>query len=426
MTAASEQLYRLLRRFEQGPGGGPALKAYLCPAGKWTLAYGCTKHPDGSPVREGDTITEDQVYLYTEAAVERVRSDLRRIVKRPLNPYQEAAIGSLIFNLGGEALRVSERLLPTIESGRWEDAAEVLSEYYRAWGKKNGKWHRMAMYGLRIRRLAEGCVMNGLDWEDACQEQNIAFPRTLEWQPDWTDGKRTGGRYFDVVDLTEATPYSSIHARALAHPLPKLQAAPAPIPAPAIAIEPPAAPVMPDAKAGQPGPDKPPSPPAPAAPAPVADLPPPKPIPASPGVPSVEQNSAKSTAEGGAGASGPVAPAPSVPEKPKAPVAIAPKTVDINAIPYGAVDPANGAKNMTDSKRFVGMVIVAGGSLVQVLAAREVVSSTAGAIFFDLSRDPIIVALAAGGVLWLIGHLTRKRGQKVITDGMVSAQHLLK
>ena len=121
----------------------------------------------------------------------------------------------------------------------------------------------------------------------------------------------------------------------------------------------------------------------------------------------------------------PASPVPA-PAPPKPPPVIAPKSIDIKAIPYGEVDPSNGAKNMTDSTRFVGMLIVAGGSLVQVLAAREVVSSTAGAIFFDLSRDPVIVALIAGGVIWAVGSMTKWWGRKVITKGMIEAKEVLK
>lgn len=114
------------------------------------------------------------------------------------------------------------------------------------------------------------------------------------------------------------------------------------------------------------------------------------------------------------------------PPPPKPPVIIAPKSIDIKAIPYGEVVSENGAKNMTDSTRFVGMLIVAGGSLVQVLAAREVISSTGAAIFFDLSRDPVIVALIAGGVIWAVGSVTKWWGRKVITKGMIEATTLLK
>lgn len=225
MTVAIEQLYRLLSRFEQGPEGGPALTAYLCPAGKWTIAFGCTKDRHGNPISEGDTITEAQVYPYTEAAVERVLADVKRIVKRPLNEYQYAALCSFVFNLGGGNLAASTKLLPAIEAGRWEDAAESLGEFVRAWGKKDGHHFRMALFGLRIRRYAEGCLLLGLDWEDACSEEHIAMPKRKppEWQPDWVDpdGIRTGGRYFDVL-LPGATPFHMIQELAEATPLPAL------------------------------------------------------------------------------------------------------------------------------------------------------------------------------------------------------------
>ncbi len=34
---------RLIVEKEQGPGGGVALKAYLCPAGVWTIGWGRTR-----------------------------------------------------------------------------------------------------------------------------------------------------------------------------------------------------------------------------------------------------------------------------------------------------------------------------------------------------------------------------------------------
>lgn len=473
MSETHEQLYRLLARFEQGPvkvngvpwprtPEGAALKAYLCPAGKWTIAFGCTKHPDGTPIREGDTITPDQVYPYTAAAVARVLSDIDRMVTRPLNKYQLAALGSFVFNLGGENLRTSPRLLPAINAGRWEDAADIMGDYYRAWGKRdhveNGvktkKWHRMAMFGLRIRRAAEGCVLLGLDWPEACDPENISFPKKTEWQPNWSDGIRTGGRYFDVVQ-PEATPVSVIHQLALSYPLPPLDAAearavilapteparvevaPAPLPdspAPTLQDALDTIPVQldtPDAiededvlVLGQPAEPEVTS--GPKGSPPVS----PQPIPAA--VPSQPDSNPAASPAGSRPAPATVAPqspagagaSPLPPPKP--PPVIAPKSIDIKAIPYGEVDPSNGAKNMTDSTRFVGMLIVAGGSVVQVLAAREVVSSTAGAIFFDLSRDPVIVALIAGGVIWAVGSMTKWWGRKVITKGMIEAKEVLK
>jgi hypothetical protein len=49
-----------------------------------------------------------------------------------------------------------------------------------------------------------------------------------------------------------------------------------------------------------------------------------------------------------------------------------------------------------------------------------------GAILFDASRDPVVIALVATGVVAVIGWLMRKRGTKVMTTGMVNATQVLK
>ena len=237
MSIVNEQLYRLLGHFERGPHNDPgcrlthegaALDAYLCSADKPTIAFGCTYHPDGTPVQMGDSITEDQVYPYTEAAVERVVDDVKRLVTRPLNDYQTAALCSFVFNLGGGNLASSTRLLPAINAGRWEDAAEAMGEFIRAWGKLRHtdgsmRWHRKAELGLLIRRYAEACLLLGLDWEKWCTTRKIVLHENLLWQPDWVDPKsvRKGGRYFDEV-LPTTTQFHVIEEMARATPLPPL------------------------------------------------------------------------------------------------------------------------------------------------------------------------------------------------------------
>lgn len=118
-------------------------------------------------------------------------------------------------------------------------------------------------------------------------------------------------------------------------------------------------------------------------------------------------------------------PKPKEPEKPKAPIVITPKAIDPKSIPYGDVDPSL-ATNMSDSRRVAGMVVVGLGSMTQILAAREIISSSVGAVFYDMSRDPIVVALFVGGVFWVVGWLTRKRGTQIVTKGMVEAKSVLK
>lgn len=81
---------------------------------------------------------------------------------------------------------------------------------------------------------------------------------------------------------------------------------------------------------------------------------------------------------------------------------------------------------MTDSQRAVGLVIVGIGSIIQIVTMRLGIATALGAIAFDLSRDPAIIALAATAVALIIGWLTRKRGTKVMTQGMLNATQVLK
>jgi hypothetical protein len=81
---------------------------------------------------------------------------------------------------------------------------------------------------------------------------------------------------------------------------------------------------------------------------------------------------------------------------------------------------------MSESQRGIGMVLVGVGSVVQVITMRLGVGTAVGAVFFDLTRDPVVIALVATGIVTAIGWFTRKRGTKVMTAGMVSARQLLK
>lgn len=49
----------LIKKYE-----GLRLEAYKCPAGVWTIGYGNTTHPDGTPVKQGDMITDVQAEAY--------------------------------------------------------------------------------------------------------------------------------------------------------------------------------------------------------------------------------------------------------------------------------------------------------------------------------------------------------------------------
>ena len=133
---ASVDAYELIKQFE-----GLRLKAYLCPAGIWTIGYGHT-----SSVSPNSTIS-------IQVADENLYSDVSNIEKQldelnlNLRQCQWDAIVSFVFNVGIRNFR-SSTLLAKIRTN--PDDNSIMDEFLR-WVYANGK----VMKGLQKRRLAE-------------------------------------------------------------------------------------------------------------------------------------------------------------------------------------------------------------------------------------------------------------------------------
>ena len=417
---------RLIQEFE----GAPRLKARLCEGGAWELSYGVTFRPDGSRIREGETCTEAEAMTLFRHALGVFEQAVRDMVTVPLEPHQFSALVAWMYNIGIENARTST-VLREVNANRIYDAAAAFGMWIYA--TKNG--YKQALRGLLRRRYAEACLFLGYDWAAACADEAIALHRETPATLPGTDRVRYKTPFKEVLAVAQRYPLAPPEPVLLPDPVERIEAPSAslpevlpgpsfegiptqlPLPSPVededelFLDTPAAAEEISGAKGAAPSPAT--QPEVARAPSQPDSNPAASPAGSRPAPATVAPQS-----PAGAGAS-PLPP-------PKPPPVIAPKSIDIKAIPYGEVDPSNGAKNMTDSTRFVGMLIVAGGSVVQVLAAREVVSSTAGAIFFDLSRDPVIVALIAGGVIWAVGSMTKWWGRKVITKGMIEAKEVLK
>lgn len=138
MTPSSACL-DLIRSFE-----GLRLRAYLCPAGVWTIGYGAT----GPDIREGLVWTPAQ-------ATERLKRDLAvfatgvsRLAPRTTQGQYDALV-SFAFNLGLGALRDST-LLRLHNEGKYADAAKQFARWNKAGGRVLG--------GLTRRRAAEATL----------------------------------------------------------------------------------------------------------------------------------------------------------------------------------------------------------------------------------------------------------------------------
>lgn len=121
---------------------GCKLKAYLCPAGIWTIGYGCT----GPDIIAGLVITQAQAERMLLDRLAGFCSAVTGMVKVKLSENQFSALVSLAFNIGSGALSKST-LIRKLNAGDYDGAAAEFDK----WNKAGGK----VLPGLVIRRAAE-------------------------------------------------------------------------------------------------------------------------------------------------------------------------------------------------------------------------------------------------------------------------------
>jgi lysozyme len=141
---ASKKCVETIKRFE-----GVSLKAYVCPAGVWTIGYGST----GPHVKQGMVITPAQADALLAADLRRFEDGVIKLVKVPLEQGQFDALVSFAFNVGLTALAGST-LLRKLNSGDYVGA----QMQFGRWNKAGGK----VLDGLSKRRAAEVELWVGL------------------------------------------------------------------------------------------------------------------------------------------------------------------------------------------------------------------------------------------------------------------------
>jgi len=138
----------LIAEKEQGPNGGPALRAYKCPAGVWTIGLGET-----AGVKPGMTCTESEAWdmLFRDLAAR--AQAVQGMLTNPANPNQLGALVSLTYNIGLDAFRKSS-VLRLHNKGDFAAAARAFDLWNKA--KVNGKL--VVLAGLTARRKAEAAL----------------------------------------------------------------------------------------------------------------------------------------------------------------------------------------------------------------------------------------------------------------------------
>jgi len=100
MKESSELLFKLLEHFECQDNIEEYLESYLCPAGVWTIGIGTTVYPDGTKVKEGETITKEYAYDCLANDLRNIEKFLNEVVTNEINQNMFDSLVSLVYNIG--------------------------------------------------------------------------------------------------------------------------------------------------------------------------------------------------------------------------------------------------------------------------------------------------------------------------------------
>jgi len=95
MRTVGTLFYALIAKWE-----GLRLKAYKDTKGIWTIGYGTIVYPDGTPVKEGDTCTEQEAEHYLNDHNAKNVAVLDKVLPTTITQQQFDTICSITYNIG--------------------------------------------------------------------------------------------------------------------------------------------------------------------------------------------------------------------------------------------------------------------------------------------------------------------------------------
>jgi lysozyme len=142
--------YALIKEFEQGPNGGPALVPYYCPAGKLTNGWGNTHG-----VVPGQAITLEQAQADLDRNLDWAETCVEKYAGSA-NENEFAAMASLCFNIGPDpgAGFPSSSVCRHHKAGDKNRAAAS----FALWNKATVGGKLVVMPGLTRRRASEAAL----------------------------------------------------------------------------------------------------------------------------------------------------------------------------------------------------------------------------------------------------------------------------
>jgi GH24 family phage-related lysozyme (muramidase) len=137
-----ERGLKLIKEFE-----GCKLTAYICPAGVWTIGIGSTRYSDGSAVKRGQTLANEEAALLLLSKTLASYEHAVNAIKVDLTQNEFDALVSLTYNIGARNL-ANSTLVKMLKAGN--PKSEIALQFLR-WDKAGGK----PLAGLTRRRNAE-------------------------------------------------------------------------------------------------------------------------------------------------------------------------------------------------------------------------------------------------------------------------------
>jgi lysozyme len=126
---------------------GCKLEAYQCSAKVWTIGWGNTFYENGTPVRQGDKITQDRANSLFVFVANKFADEIKKLIKTNLSENQFSALVCFAYNVGTSNLAKST-LLKKVNVN--PNDPSIANEFLR-WNKAGGK----ELLGLTRRRTAE-------------------------------------------------------------------------------------------------------------------------------------------------------------------------------------------------------------------------------------------------------------------------------
>ena len=107
---------------------GLRLKAYLCPAGYWTIGWGSRFYENGNPVKEGDIISKERAEQLFKHVTKYFHDEIvNKLLKVKLNENQLSALISFAFNVG---LDIDADFIVYLSEKNWFKLSGIFGIYH--------------------------------------------------------------------------------------------------------------------------------------------------------------------------------------------------------------------------------------------------------------------------------------------------------